>query len=148
MTSIALNRIALAGALLLGAGLLAPGVNGRALRSLKDPGSAYDDAVLGTDPQPRTMDGYQHTEHDNGGVHLNSGIPAHAFYLVAERLGGKAWERAGQIWWAALTSAELHENVQFADFARLTAAAALRNYGEGDEHRAVVDAWSAVGVLP
>ncbi|WP_427917382.1 M4 family metallopeptidase [Streptomyces sp. cg40] len=133
---------------LLGAGLLAPGVHGRALRSLKDPGSAYDDAVLGTDQQPRTMDGYQHTEHDNGGVHLNSGIPNHAFYLVAERLGGKAWERAGQIWWAALTSAELDEHVQFADFARLTATSALRLYGEGEEQRAVLDAWSAVGVLP
>jgi hypothetical protein len=132
---------------LLGAGLLAPGIHGDALRSLKDPGSAYDDAVLGTDPQPRAMGGYQDTQRDNGGVHINSGIPNHAFYLVAERLGGKAWERAGQIWWAALTSAELDENVRFADFARLTATAALRLYGEGDEHRAVLDAWSAVGVL-
>ncbi|MGW3104280.1 hypothetical protein [Streptomyces sp. NPDC001100] len=48
---------------------------------------------------------------------------------------------------AALTSAELDANVQFADFARLTATAALRLYGEGEEHRAALDAWSAVGVL-
>jgi hypothetical protein len=32
------------------------------------------------------------TRHDNGGVHVNSGIPNHAFYLAATALGGSAWE--------------------------------------------------------
>jgi len=31
--------------------------------------------------------------HDNGGVHINSGIPNHAFYLAAIGIGGNAWER-------------------------------------------------------
>lgn len=83
---------------LIGAGLLAPRVTGTALRSMKEPGTAYDDHVLGKDPQPGTMDGYVSTGRDNGGVHINSGIPNHAFYLVAQALGGHAWERAGQIW--------------------------------------------------
>ena len=39
---------------LIGAGLLAPAVNGMALRSMKAPGTAYDDDVLGKDPQPAT----------------------------------------------------------------------------------------------
>lgn len=36
---------------LIGAGLLAPRVTGKALRSMKEPGTAYDDDVLGKDPQ-------------------------------------------------------------------------------------------------
>nr|WP_247198774.1 M4 family metallopeptidase [Streptomyces sp. LBUM 1477] len=36
---------------LIGAGLLAPRVTGTALRSMKAPGTAYDDDVLGKDPQ-------------------------------------------------------------------------------------------------
>ena len=43
---------------LIGAGLLAPGVSGVALRSMKAPGTAYDDDVLGKDPQPATMSDY------------------------------------------------------------------------------------------
>ena len=63
---------------------------------MKAPGTAYDDAVLGKDPQPAHMDDYVHTTDDNGGVHINSGIPNHAFYLAATELGGYAWEKAGR----------------------------------------------------
>src|SRR3989454_11084287 len=37
---------------LIGAGLFMPNVNGVALRSMKDPGTAYDDPQIGKDPQP------------------------------------------------------------------------------------------------
>ncbi len=43
---------------LIGKGLFAPGINGVALRSMKAPGTAYDDPRLGKDPQPDHMDGY------------------------------------------------------------------------------------------
>ena len=56
---------------------------------MKAPGTAYDDPVLGKDPQPADMDGYvdlpHDDQHDSGGVHINSGIPNHAFYLAADR---------------------------------------------------------------
>ena len=133
---------------LIGAGLLAPGVQGQALRSMKEPGTAYDDPQLGKDPQPGTMAGYVRTSQDNGGVHINSGIPNHAFYLVATALGGNAWEQAGQIWYDTLTGGSLSENAQFADFAGATAAAAQARYGEGEQHQAVLDAWTQVGVTP
>ena len=87
-----------------------------------------------------------HTEDDNGGVHLNSGIPNHAFYLLATALGGNAWERAGQIWYDTLTGGELQPRASFADFARLTVAAARTRYGSGEEQEAVTKAWSTVGV--
>ena len=66
-----------------------------ALRSMKAPGTAYDDPVLGKDPQPAAMAGYVQTSTDNGGVHINSGIPNHAFYLAAIAIGGQRGKRPG-----------------------------------------------------
>src|SRR5207249_2669613 len=65
----------------------------------------YDDPVLGRDPQPADMAHYVHTGSDNGGVHINSGIPNRAFCLTALHLGGYAWQKAGLIWYRALTGA-------------------------------------------
>ena len=87
---------------LIGAGLLMPGIHGVALRSMKSPGTAYDDPVLGKDPQPADMKHFVHTTKDNGGVHINSGIPNRAFYLAAVEIGGNAWEKAGKIWYVTL----------------------------------------------
>ncbi|CAL9290021.1 M4 family metallopeptidase [Streptomyces sp. NPDC052644] len=132
---------------LIGAGLLSDRVQGVALRSMKAPGTAYDDDVLGKDPQPAKMADYVDTAADNGGVHINSGIPNHAFYLVATALGGHAWERAGRIWYDVLTGGKLKETADFAAFARLTVAAARERFGDGgDEAEAVLKAWSTVGV--
>ncbi|CAM5715267.1 Neutral metalloproteinase OS=Streptomyces alboniger OX=132473 GN=CP975_11405 PE=3 SV=1 [Streptomyces alboniger] len=132
---------------LIGAGLLAPSVTGKALRSMKEPGTAYDDDVLGKDPQPATMDDYVRTGRDNGGVHINSGIPNHAFYLAATALGGYAWEKAGQVWYDALTGGELTERAFFGDFAKLTVKAARERFGDGGEElQAVEKAWEQVGV--
>lgn len=80
---------------LIGEGLFTANVNGVALRSMKAPGTAYDDPVIGKDPQPAHMRDFVYTYEDNGGVHINSGIPNHAFYLTALSLGGNAWEKAG-----------------------------------------------------
>ncbi|AVH60903.1 MULTISPECIES: M4 family metallopeptidase [Streptomyces] len=131
---------------LIGAGLFTPRVTGVALRSMKAPGTAYDDDVLGKDPQPATMDDYVRTDRDDGGIHINSGIPNHAFYLVATALGGHAWERAGQIWYDVLTGGELAERALFSDFAKLTMSAARARYGHGEELQAVDKAWEQVGV--
>jgi len=131
---------------LIGAGLLAPSVHGTALRSMKAPGTAYDDPNLGKDPQPATMEHYVRTGRDNGGVHINSGIPNHAFYLVATAMGGHSWEKAGQLWYDVLTGGELKQQALFTDFATLTVKAARERYGAGDELEAVRKAWEQVGV--
>jgi Zn-dependent metalloprotease len=132
---------------LIGAGLFTAKVKGVAIRSMKAPGTAYDDPRLGKDPQPATMRGYVQTSDDNGGVHINSGIPNHAFYLVATRLGGHAWERAGRIWYETLTGPTLRSNVDFAGFAEATVATATRIYGAGSPEVAAVNSgWQQVGV--
>lgn len=129
---------------LIGAGLFTAAVDGLALRSMRDPGTAYDDPVLGRDPQPGSMTDYVRTEEDNGGVHINSGIPNRAFYLAATAIGGQAWAGAGRIWYAALTDQEMRSDADFAAFAQLTLRAA-KAIG-GNEHDAVAGAWATVGL--
>ena len=131
---------------LIGEGLFTSRVHGTALRSMKAPGTAYDDPVLGKDPQPADMKDYDQTTDDDGGVHINSGIPNHAFYLAATAIGGQAWEKAGKIWYVALRD-RLRPSSDFAAAARLTAAVADELYGKGGaEARAVRNAWQSVGV--
>ncbi|WP_349829012.1 M4 family metallopeptidase [Brevibacterium litoralis] len=131
---------------LVGEGLFTDRVDGVALRSMSAPGTAYDDPVLGTDPQPGYMDDFIETTQDNGGVHLNSGIPNRAFHLTATALGGYAWERAGRIWYAALVSG-LAPDTDFAGFAAATIAAAEAAHGpDSPEVAAVRDGWTGVGV--
>ncbi|MDX6241446.1 MAG: hypothetical protein QOG10_6270 [Kribbellaceae bacterium] len=133
----------------IGAGLFQPGVNGVGLRSMKAPGTAYDDPRLGKDPQPAHMDDFVITTEDSGGVHINSGIPNRAFYLTATALGGNAYDDAGKIWYQTLTSGRLNENATFADFAQATRDAATELYGADSSQLAgVTAAWQQVGVEP
>ena len=125
---------------LIGEGIFEPGVQGVALRSMKAPGTAYDDPQLGKDPQVGSMSDYVQTTSDNGGVHINSGIPNRAFYLAAVAIGGDSWSGAGRIWYAALTSG-LSPDTDFAAFASATVSAA------GPQAEAVRSAWTEVGVL-
>lgn len=132
---------------LIGEGLFTDQVQGVALRSMKAPGTAYDDDVLGKDPQPDSMDSYVRTSSDNGGVHLNSGIPNRAFYLVAAAIGGNAWETPGRIWYETLTGGSLKPTATFSAFAKATAASAQELFGaESAEHDAVRKAWETVKV--
>jgi Zn-dependent metalloprotease len=118
----------------------------QAIRSLAQPGKAYKNALLGEDPQVGHFKHYAPDDYpdDNGGVHVFSGIPNHAFYLAARALGGYAWERAGRIWYVALTDL-LSRRAQFSDAALATVTAADRLYGTAAA-RSVEKAWEAVGV--
>jgi len=130
---------------LIGAGLFTAAVHGEALRSMRAPGTAFDDPILGKDPQPANMADYVTTTRDHGGVHINSGIPNRAFYLAAVGLGGYAWEKAGMIWYRTLCDPRLTQTAQFQDFADLTTDNASRFFGP-DEERVVADAWRQVGI--
>ena len=129
---------------LIGQGIFLPSVHGTALRSMAQPGTAYDDPMIGKDPQVGSMADFVHTTSDNGGVHTNSGIPNRAFYLAATALGGNSWEHAGPIWYAALTSG-ISPNTDFAGFAAATVTAA--EAVSADAVSAVRGAWEGVGVL-
>lgn len=134
---------------LIGKGLFTPAVNGSALRSMAAPGTAYDDPILGRDPQPKHMNDYVHTTEDSGGVHLNSGIPNHAFYLFAMALGSNAWERAGSVWFNTIATRSLPIDASFALFAGQTLLEARRTFGENSpEAGALGAAWAKVGIDP
>lgn len=135
---------------LIGAGILGTAFtnNATALRSMKAPGTAND-----FDQQPSDMSHYMDLpddsdpRHDHGGVHINSGIPNHAFYRVAMALGGNAWERAGRIWFRALTQG-LKIDSDFHAAAEATVSAAGELFPDsGEESDAVQQAWKEVGVL-
>ncbi|MCB0194654.1 MAG: M4 family metallopeptidase [Anaerolineae bacterium] len=131
---------------LIGEGTLGPDINGVALRSMKAPGTAYNDSVLGKDPQPYHMDFYLTTSTDNGGVHINSGIPNHAFYLLAQYLGGYAWEKAGCIWYDTMQSIN-NPFATFSDWADKTVEMARQRFGVGSlEAEYTRRSWKLVGV--
>jgi len=131
---------------LIGAGLFGPLVRGKAVRSMKAPGTAYDDPVLGRDPQPAHMRNYVTSAADNGGVHINSGIPNYAFYRFATALGGLVWPVAGRIWYEVLKT-QLFPHSGFQDFAFATVKTAGEKYGIGSfVQLAAADAWSEVGL--
>ncbi len=60
---------------------------------------AYDNKLLGKDPQPAHMSDYFAGPGDNQGVHINSGIFNRAFYLAAMDIGT---ETAGLLWYESL----------------------------------------------
>jgi Zn-dependent metalloprotease len=132
---------------LIGEGIMGPQLPGVALRSLKAPGTAFK-----FDDQPAHMDQYVQLpddgdpNHDNGGVHINSGIPNHAFFLAATALGGNAWEKAGKIWYTTLTT-RLTEDSDFQAAADATVAVSGDLFGTGGaEEQAVRAAWQQVGI--
>lgn len=94
------------------------------------------------DPQPASMSQYDNTEEDNGGVHINSGIPNRAAYLVLKALG---YEKIEKIYYRALTK-YLTRNSQFIDARNALEQAAHDLYGDGTEVSTVKTAFDTVGI--
>jgi len=131
-------------------------VNGKAIRSMKEPGTAFGpDPVIGKDPQPAHMSNYvdfgtcvSARQCDYGGVHINSGILNKAFYNTAIEIGGNAWEAPGQIWYTALVNLPNNpDKTTFEDLANTTIAEAGKIFGnDSKEQKAVHKAWKDVGI--
>lgn len=125
---------------LIGEAIFTPGVAGDGLRSMSKPGSGYD-----KDPQPGHMKDYKETSSDNGGVHINSGIPNKAAYEVAMAIGQ---DKLSDVWYRTLTT-YMTSSSQFSDAANFTVQSAIDLYGLGSvEARAVAKAWESVGLTP
>jgi len=134
---------------LIGAEVFTPTIGADALRSMKAPGTAYNNSMIGRDPQPDNMSKYVNLpnteEGDNGGVHINSGIPNKAFYLTAIGIGGYAWDAPGRIWYDSLLASSAMTNFQ--EFADTTYLKAGQHFGQqSPEQQAVLAAWREVGI--
>uniref|UniRef100_A0A7V2B1F5 PKD domain-containing protein n=1 Tax=Rhodothermus marinus TaxID=29549 RepID=A0A7V2B1F5_RHOMR len=127
------------GDFLLGEGIVRPETGKQALRDLKNPNG---DHVLGR--QPAHMSAYLNLDisQDNGGVHINSGIPNRAASIIIEQIGP---EKAGQIYYRAL-SQYLTRNSQFGDLRQAIEQSTRDLYGEGAELQTVRQAFDAVGI--
>src|SRR5438270_4771352 len=140
------NETAARASWLIGHEIFGPGVAARGIRSMAAPGTAYDDPILGKDPQPAYMRDYVETNDDNGGVHINSGIPNKAFYIAATTIGGYSWQLLGRIWWKALKE-RIASDVDFNGFARATVDAAAELGGSGGHVQlSIAQAWALVGI--
>ena len=110
---------------------------------MEHPGTAYmSDQYLGTDPQPAHMRNLYEGASDNGGVHINSGIPNRAFVLSAKALGGNAWDTAGRIWYDTMLAIPKRADFQAcADLCVQHAEPLGRQAADAVRH-----AWANVGV--
>ncbi|MCK1992192.1 M4 family metallopeptidase [Peribacillus muralis] len=104
---------------LIGADIMGPSLKGQALRSMKAPGTAFDNKLMGKDLQPDHMRNYYKGERDNHGVHINSGIPNKAFYLVSMEIGT---DKAALIWFEAMQ--HLFATANFNQFVQVVLKAA------------------------
>lgn len=129
----------------IGADIMGPDTTANCLRTFKNEPAFKDDPILGDDPQPKHMDDYYTGYDDHRGVHINSGIPNHAFYLFALALGGKSWEKAGKVWYDTLP--RLSRDSDFADMVQQTVDVAENLYGESSsEVESLNSAWRGVGL--
>ena len=120
------------------------------LRSLSNPGR-------GLRAQPAHMSEYKNLPNtkqgDHGGVHVNSGIPNRAAYLIAEGLSAEGLgasigrEQTERIYYRALT-VYLQASSQFINARRalIQSAEDLYDGASSQQVRTVAAAWDAVGV--
>lgn len=129
----------------IGEEIYTPNIPNDALRNMLSPHNNSTPQDNGWQPEhmnefvnlPNTPEG------DNGGVHINSGIPNRAFALTAETLGRK---KTGKIWYRALTT-YLTNNSNFIDARNACTNAAKDIYGNNSaEMNAVVNGFETVGI--
>jgi Zn-dependent metalloprotease len=79
--------------------------------------------------------------------HYSSGFPNFAFYKAAVAIGGKSWDKAGKIWYRALTGFRPSPNLKMKSFANRTRKLAKTMFpGDPAVYAAVNKAWIDVGL--
>ncbi|NIS78971.1 MAG: peptidase M4 family protein [Anaerolineales bacterium] len=127
ITQFALKQDAGSADWLIGNEIMGPQLYGETLRSMRAPGMAYNHPLMGRDPQPDHMENYYTGTGDNQGVHINSGIPNKAFYLVAMEIGT---DKATLIWYDALQ--KLWSTAKFNDAVQVIVESARTLTKEGE----------------
>ncbi|RYC80881.1 hypothetical protein BFJ63_vAg16231 [Fusarium oxysporum f. sp. narcissi] len=140
-----LDQIAADADWITGQNLFPIAFKGAALRNIANPGTAFNDPILGRDRQIAHFSQYN----DNLDVHDTSGIPNRAFYLIAIGFGGHAWLQAGRIWYETLNDPRVRQfgkDITFKNWADVTVDQADRLFGVSASI-VVRKAWVSVGVL-
>ena len=126
---------------LIGKEIMGTGATARGftcLRDMSSPGAAHCLA-----PQPFHFSKFK----PGMDPHSSSGIPNLAFYKAAKAIGGKSWEKTGQIWYKALTGFAPNPNMTMKAFAKRTRQLAKQMYpGDAAVANAINAGWVAVGL--
>ena len=126
---------------LIGSNIMGPGAIARGFTCLRD--MAKPDAAHCLAPQPTQYSQY-HTGMD---PHYSSGIPNYAFYKAAMKIGGNSWDKAGNIWYQALTAFRPSPNMKMKAFASRTRTLAKKLYpADPGVFQAIDEAWTEVGL--
>jgi thermolysin len=131
-----------------------PTRSGDALRYMDNPHLAGNAGYTSNDDPDHYSERYTGTG-DSGGVHINSGIANHAFYLAAAggthhlsgvTVTGMGPADAGRIWYRALTL-KMTSGTNFAGARTATLSSAADLFGATSaQYNTVANAWCAVGV--
>jgi Zn-dependent metalloprotease len=114
--------------------------------ALRDMSNPHNGGIKLGDPswQPEHMSEYYNGELDNQGVHVNSGIPNRAFYLIASNPSiGRT--KAGKLYYHALTK-YLFRQAEFSDL-RLAVIQSTKDLFGNSEVEIVSKAFDAVGII-
>lgn len=127
---------------LIGSGIMGPAAKHKGFTCLRD--MANPGAKHCVSRQP--VDYKHYIPH--GDPHDNSGIPNRAFCLIAKAIGGHSWEKAGKVWYGALTNKKASKTMKFNAFARLTVSEAKKQFAKDPSvAAAVTKGWKTVLVL-
>lgn len=131
-----------------------PFISGDALRYLNTPHLASNRGYTADDDPDHYSERYLGSA-DFGGVHINSGIPNHVFYLVAQggthhlsgvTVNGIGPDSAARIWYRAL-SFYMTSGTNFSGARTATLNAAADLFGSSSsQYNAVANGWCAVGI--
>ncbi|MET1114169.1 MAG: M4 family metallopeptidase [Comamonas sp.] len=124
---------------MIGHDVLGPALRQRGLRcvrDLADPAAAHCLA-----PQPA----HRRDLRPGMGPYDRSGPPNRAFCTACQCIGGASWDSVGQVWYHAMTRAQLPAGVDLAGFAASTRQAAATLLGQAGE-KAVDRGWQEVGM--
>lgn len=113
-----------------------------ALRDMQNPHNGAANGDFGGGWQPDNTSEMFTGSADNNGVHINSGIPNHAYYLLATDIGKQKAER---IFYRALET-YLTKSSQFVDLRAAVEKATTDIHGSGAELNAVANAFNQVGI--
>lgn len=126
---------------LIGGEIMGPGAIAKGFTCLRDMANPAAKHCLS--PQPTNFSKYR----DGMDPHESSGIPNFAFYKAASAIGGKSWEKTGQVWYRALTGFAAQPNMKMSTFASRTRTLAASMFPAEPAVRTAIDkAWTAVGL--
>jgi Zn-dependent metalloprotease len=126
---------------LIGKDIMGPKASAQGYTCLRD--MAQPDARHCLSPQPTHYSQYKR----GMDPHESSGIPNLAFQRAALAIGGKSWEKAGKIWYQALTGYAAAPSMSMKTFATRTRKLAKSLFPKEPAVAAAIDqGWRSVGL--